>query len=212
MLETVHRLFKPRPPQAHYSEANHVTLLRLVASLSFFALAIVERNPAYNYIGLAIHWGGDMLDGFLARRFRQETIFGAEIDIIADRIETLAFFAVLLSFRPGLLVPVVIYTVNFALIDLYLSFQFVKYDLISPNYFYKVDRMVHLLNYTRFAKFCNSSLVVLLMIFLPQHHALAATIACILIGVKLLSIHMLSRHSCPEKRVAVAARDRDLPR
>jgi CDP-diacylglycerol--glycerol-3-phosphate 3-phosphatidyltransferase len=210
VLETKHRLFKPRPPQAHYSEANIVTLLRMVASLSFFVLAMVERNPTYNYIGLTIHWGGDILDGFLARRFGQETVFGAEIDIIADRVETLAFFIVLLSFRPGLLVPVIIYTVNFALVDFYLSFQFVKYDIISPNYFYKVDRLVYLLNYTRFAKFCNSSLVVLLMLFLPGYHVVPATIACILIGVKMLSIYMLSRHTCPAKRVVTVIRDKHL--
>ena len=150
-------------------------------------------NPTYNFIGLGIHWLGDVSDGFYARRFKQETILGAEIDIIADRIETLFFYINFLFFRPHLFVPIVIYIINFAFIDFYLSYQFIKYDIISPNYFYKVDRTVHKLNYTRVAKFCNSTVVTLLLIFLPQFQVIAIVFASILIGVKIFSIYLLNK-------------------
>jgi CDP-diacylglycerol--glycerol-3-phosphate 3-phosphatidyltransferase len=205
------RLPGARSPQEFYSEANVITFLRLVASISFFGLAIIERNPNYNYIGLAIHWVGDLLDGFVARRFRQETVFGAEIDIIADRIETLFFFIIFLFFRPGLLLPVAIYIIDFAFVDFYLSYQFVKYDIISPNYFYKVDRTVYRLNYTRFAKFCNSSLIALILIFLPRYHLVATIIACILIGIKTFSICILSKQNHPARNMVTEKSEESPP-
>lgn len=186
------RPFKPKSPGCVYSEPNIVTLLRLVLSMVFFILAITENRETYNFIGLGVHWLGDVLDGFLARRFRQETILGAEIDIIADRVETLFFYVNFLRFHPGLFLPVALYVVDFAFIDYYLSYQFVKFNIISPNYFYKVDRTVYLLNYSPLGKFCNSTVVTVLLIALPQLQVLASLCAIGLICVKVYSFHLLN--------------------
>jgi phosphatidylglycerophosphate synthase len=85
-------LLKPKTPQSFYSEANILTLLRLASSLFFFILAALKMNPTYNFIGLAIHLLGDYIDGLFARVFKQETILGAEIDLIADRLEAVFFY------------------------------------------------------------------------------------------------------------------------
>jgi len=185
--------FKPKNPHCFYSEPNVITLLRLFLSLAFFILAILKMNPTYNFIGLGIHWGGDLLDGFYARRFKQETILGAEIDIIADRVETLFFYVNFLFFRPHLFLPIAIYIIDFAFIDFYLSYQFLKYDIISPNYFYKVDRTVYILNYSPVGKFCNSTIVTLILIFLPQLQIVATIFASGLIAVKIFSINLLNK-------------------
>ncbi len=184
---------RPLDPQSFYSVPNVITLIRFVASLSFFILALIKMNPTYNFIGLGIHWFGDVLDGNYARIFKQETILGAEIDIIADRVETLFFYINFLHFHPQLYLPAAIYLVDFAFVDFYLSYQFVKFDIISPNYFYKVDRTVHTLNYTNLAKFLNSTMVTLILIFLPQFHIIATISACLLNGVKIFSIHLLKK-------------------
>jgi CDP-diacylglycerol--glycerol-3-phosphate 3-phosphatidyltransferase len=193
--------FKPKDPQSFYSESNLITLIRLGASLTFFTLAIVKANPTYNYIGLAIHWLGDIADGVYARKLKQETILGAEIDIIADRVETLFFYIIFLFFRPYLFLPAVVYVINFAFVDFYLSYQFLKFDIISPNYFYKVDRTVYLLNYSPLAKFCNSTVVTLILIFLPQLQIIALFFALILIAVKGFSIHLLNKRKRVGKKV-----------
>lgn len=185
--------FKPKGPHCFYSEPNILTLVRLGLSLAFFVLALVRGNETYNFVGLAIHWAGDLLDGLYARKFKQETIVGAEIDIIADRVETLFFYVNFLHFRPELAVPVVIYLIDFAFIDFYLSYQFVKHDIISPNYFYKVNRTVYILNFSPLAKFCNSTVVTLMLIFLPELQALAAAFAAGLCAVKSYSIHILHK-------------------
>jgi len=187
------KLFKPRNSNSFYSEPNILTLIRLILSLSFFTLAVVKKSPTYNFIGLAVHWLGDVADGFYARKFKQETIVGAEIDIIADRVETLFFYVNFLHFQPELWLPAVIYLLDFAFVDFYLSYQFLKFDIISPNYFYKVDRTVYRLNFSPLAKFCNSTVVTLTLIFLPQLMIAAALFALILIGVKIYSIYLLNK-------------------
>ena len=93
-------MFSPKPPESFFSVPNVITVIRLGGSTVFFALAIVEMNSLYNYIGLIIHYLGDVLDGFCARFFRQETILGAKIEIIVDRIEITLFYLMHLIFNP----------------------------------------------------------------------------------------------------------------
>jgi len=182
---------KSLDPKSFSSWPNLVTLFRLIASLIFFTLAAVKSSPVLNFIGLGLHWAGDVADGVLARRARQETILGAEIDIIADRVESIFFYVNFLTFNPRLFLPIVLYLVDFAFIDFYLSYQFLKYPIISPNYFYLVDRRVYRYNFSPLAKFCNSTVVALLLIFLPQWQILATLFAGGLIMLKMRSIFWL---------------------
>jgi CDP-diacylglycerol--glycerol-3-phosphate 3-phosphatidyltransferase len=182
----------PLGPEALASVPNLITLARLLGSLVFFVLAILRQNPLYNYIGLGVHWLGDVADGAYARRFRQETVLGAEIDIIADRIETLFFFLNFLHFRPWLFLPAVLYILDFAFVDFYLSNRFRAFGIISPNYFDKVDARVYRWNFSPAGKFVNSTVVTLALIFLPRAFwPVPALLACILIGIKLCSINIL---------------------
>ncbi|MBN1893973.1 CDP-alcohol phosphatidyltransferase family protein [bacterium] len=180
--------FRPRDPGSKYSIANFITIIRLIVSLSFFALAVVRDNPTYNYIGFFFHWLVDFLDGLCARKLKQETILGAEMDIIVDRVEILFFFVNLFHFKPELVPAGTLYLIDYAFVDFYLSFQFNKYGIISPNYFNKVDRTIYFLNYSPVGKFCNSSVPTLMLIFLPGLHPIAGFLACILIGVKVFSV------------------------
>lgn len=185
------RLAKPLDPASFYSEANILTLIRLVLSLAFFILAILKQSFTLNFIGFLIHWIGDFIDGFYARKFKQETILGGEIDIIADRLEIIFFYVVFLHFRPYLFLPAALYLIDYAFVDFYLSYQFVKYDIISPNYFYKVDKRIYLLNYSPGGKFSNSSVVTLALIFLPQLSVFVSIYATMLIIVKSYSVYRL---------------------
>jgi len=187
------KIFSPLPPESIFSIPNVITVIRFVGSLVFFILAIEKMDLTYNYIGLAIHWIGDMADGNYARFFKQETIFGAEIDIIADRVGFLFFYIIYLVFKPELALPVALFVINFAFIDFYLSYQFLKFDLISINYFYKVDRTVYKLNFSFLGKPANTVVVTLTLIFFPQYWLFAAVFAIGLIVVKCYSIYRLHR-------------------
>jgi len=185
------KLGKPVDPASFYSEANILTLTRIVLSLAFFILAILKQSFTYNLIGFFVHWIGDFIDGFYARKLKQETILGAEIDIIADRLEIIFFYVVFLHFRPNLYLPATLYLIDYAFVDFYLSYQFIKFDIISPNYFYKVDKIIYQLNYSPAGKFSNSSVVTLTLILLPQLSILVAIYATGLIIIKSFSVYRL---------------------
>ena len=187
------RPFRPRSPDSVYSEASIITVVRVAASLTFFALAIHYRNPTYNYIGFVVHWLVDAVDGFCARRFKQETILGAEFDLIADRIEIVCFYMIFLHFHPGLLLPAMLYLVDYAVVDFYLGFQFSKFGIISPDYYYKVNRTVYRLNFSPAGKFANSSVVTLALVFLPGLRMVVAAYALGLIVVKSYSVYLVER-------------------
>jgi CDP-diacylglycerol--glycerol-3-phosphate 3-phosphatidyltransferase len=185
------KIFAPIPPESTFSIPNVITVIRFVGSLVFFMLAIVKMDLTYNYIGLVVHWIGDIIDGNWARIFKQETIVGAEIDVIADRVGFLFFYVLYLIFKPELALPVALFVINFAFIDFYLSYQFLKFDLISINYFYKVDKTVYKLNFNFLGKAANTVVITLTLIFFPQFWLFATVFAVGLIIVKSYSIYRL---------------------
>lgn len=184
-------MLSPLPPESRFSIPNVITVIRFVGSLVFFMLAIVKMNPTFNFIGLGIHYIGDMADGNWARFFKQETILGAEIDIIADRVEFLMFYSIFLVFNPELVVPVALFVVNFAFIDFYLSYQFPKFGLISINHFNRVDQIVYKLNFSFLAKPINTVVITFTLIFFPQFWVFAAVFAVGLMITKFYSIYRL---------------------
>ena len=180
--------FSPKTPESSLSVPNVITMIRLGSSIVFFSLAIVLMNDRYNYIGLIVHYLGDVLDGFYARFFKQETILGAKIDIIADRIGYTMFYLIHLTFNPDLFLPIMVYLISFTIVDFYLSYQFTKFDIISINYFYEVDEVVYRLNFSPFGKIINTVPVTLLLIFVPQTKHIAVMMTVCLICVKVYSI------------------------
>jgi len=185
------RMLMPRNSNSTYSEANILTIIRIIICLSLYAAAILYKNPLYNYIGFFTHWILDYIDGFIARHFKQETVLGAEWDIIADRLEIIIFYIIFLHFKPELILPSMLYLIDYAFIDFYLSYQFVKFNIISPNYFDQVDGIVYKLNFSPLAKFSNSSVVTLTLIFLPQLWIAVSIYASGLIFVKSYSVYRL---------------------
>ena len=84
----------------HLTLANQLTFLRLVA-VPFFILAVLEARFG---LALAIFVAAgvtDVLDGLVARMFRQRTPLGAYLDPAADKILLVAAF-VLLTKYPNL--------------------------------------------------------------------------------------------------------------
>lgn len=84
----------------HLTLANQLTFLRLVA-VPFFILAILEARFG---VALAIFIAAgvtDLLDGLVARVFRQRTALGAFLDPAADKLLLTAAF-VLLTKYPNL--------------------------------------------------------------------------------------------------------------
>lgn len=156
--------------------ANLVTAIRLVAGLAIFAYAAVERDEIWNFIGLGVYWLLDVLDGFLARRFDQETRIGAQLDILADRVLVAFFYLNYVALYPHLMVPVAMFLFQFMGIDHFLSNQFMRWPLKSPNYFYLVDRTIWAWNWSPAGKLLNSAAVTAALVLTKS--AILGSIVC----------------------------------
>lgn len=163
-------------PEPWATWANLVTLIRLVAGLAIFAYAAVARSETWNLVGLGVYWVLDVVDGYLARRFDQETRIGAQMDILADRVLVAFFYLNYVVLYPELVVPVALFLFQFMGIDHFLSNQFMRWPIKSPNYFYEVDRTIWAWNWSPMAKLLNSAVVTVVLVVTKS--AVLGSIVC----------------------------------
>jgi CDP-diacylglycerol--glycerol-3-phosphate 3-phosphatidyltransferase len=144
--------------------ANAVTLTRTVVGLALFTVAAIEHSMAWNLAGLAVYWCLDALDGHLARCLHQETRSGAQFDILSDRFLIAFFYLNYLSLHPEAATVIALYLFEFMVLDHYLSNQFMRWPILSPNYFHAVDRTIWRLNWSPPGKVFNSAVVTALLL------------------------------------------------
>jgi CDP-diacylglycerol---glycerol-3-phosphate 3-phosphatidyltransferase len=173
-----------------YTWANLVTGIRIAAACVLFAVGWQTGLLRWSLWALLVYWVGDLLDGWLARVLRQETLLGAQLDIMADRLLVILFYASYIVYRPDKAIAGLLFLFEFAVLDTYLSNQFLRWPILSPNYFYVVDRETWRWLWSKPAKAFNCGLVTLLLIGLPwQWPALAVTL--VLIGIRLRFAHRM---------------------
>ncbi len=178
--------------------ANLVTAIRTVVGLALFAAAAVEQDARLNYAGLAVYWVLDIVDGFLARKFNLETRLGAQFDILADRLLISFFYLNYLASNPSAAPTVALFLLQFMILDQYLSNQFLRWPILSPNYFNLVDELIWKLNWSVPGKLFNTGLVTVLLVLLPtQIPALLASVVLILL--KLFCCQRVLRLAAPEQ-------------
>jgi CDP-diacylglycerol---glycerol-3-phosphate 3-phosphatidyltransferase len=180
--------------------ANVVTLLRLVVATLLFAASAYLRDPMLNLAGLAVYWLGDVADGFLARRLNQETLFGAQWDILADRLSVAFFYLNYLALYTDPAPAIVLFLVQFMVVDHYLSNQYLRWPIMSPNYFYEVDHRVWALNWSKLGKACNTGLVTVLLLA-TKSNAVVLPVVIVLLTVKLYSCARVVRLHEPTVRL-----------
>ena len=192
-------------PEPWRTWANLVTLVRAVAGLALFAVAAARGSEALNFTGLAVYWVLDIADGAVARALGQETRLGAQLDILADRLLCFFFYFNYMSWHPGVIVPVSLFMFQFAFLDHFLSNQFIRWPILSPNYFHAVDRVVWALNWTGPAKVVNGALMLCLLVG-AQAVWVASAFSIVMMGVKVYSIRRLGRLPPPEDEMARLSR------
>ena len=169
-----------------FTWANLATAVRVAACIVIFAYAGVEHDERWNYIGLGLYWALDMLDGFLARALDQETRLGAQMDILGDRLLVAFFYLNFVALHPALIVPVALFLFQFMGIDHYLSNQFMRWPIKSPNYFYQVDRTIWAWNWSPAGKLLNSA-VVTVVIVLTRSPVWGSLVCASIIAIKIWS-------------------------
>jgi len=177
--------------------ANIVTAIRTVICVALFAVATVRHSPTWNLVGLGVYWALDILDGYLARRLKQETRLGAQFDILSDRLLVAFFYMNHLAWHHELVLPIALFMFQFMLLDHFLSNQFLRWRLLSPNYFYLVEPTIWRLNWSVLAKIGNSGIATLLLV-IGRAPLLATVASVMLIAIKVYSLVRLFRVASPE--------------
>jgi CDP-diacylglycerol--glycerol-3-phosphate 3-phosphatidyltransferase len=188
----------PEPPrESWWTWANLVTMIRLVSGLAIFAYAAVTRSELWNFIGLGVYWVLDVVDGFLARRFDQETRIGAQLDILSDRLLVAFFYLNYVALYPELIVPVAMFLFQFMGIDHFLSNQFMRWPIKSPNYFHEVDRAIWAWNWSPAGKLLNSAVVTAVLV-LTKSAVLGSIVCGAILVLKIWTAVQLHRLRPPE--------------
>lgn len=144
------------------TSASVVTLVRTVACVALGLAGIATSRPPLLLAALGVYWVGDVLDGALARHRDEETITGAVLDIVNDRVCVAVVYLGYVSVHPEFAAALGVYLLEFLVIDSALSLTFLRWPLSSPNYFHLVDRLIWRLNWWPPAKVANSALPALL--------------------------------------------------
>jgi CDP-diacylglycerol--glycerol-3-phosphate 3-phosphatidyltransferase len=189
---------------AYRNVPNTITAVRTVVSIAFAVHAIAVPSVPMACAAFLTYWTGDVLDGFAARRLGQETRVGAVADIIADRANAALCMAALLVLRPDAWVPIAIFLVQFLTLDCLLSLSFLRWPLLSPNYFAAVHRGVYRWNWSPPAKSINTAGVVVLILVAPAA-VWPAVFAALVVGVKAASLVTVARLLAEADRPAMPA-------
>jgi len=181
-----------------FTIANVITAVRTVAAVVLASMSLVAESMPLLVAAYLTYWAGDIADGMVARWRDEETRHGAVLDIVADRACTTLCAGSFLALRPEMVVPLVIFLIQFTVIDTMLTLGFLHWPVLGPNDAHLFDRLLWQLNWSRPAKAANTAGVVLLAV---TGAVVAATVFAVAVTVlKVWSMHRLVR--------LVAVRDR----
>jgi CDP-diacylglycerol--glycerol-3-phosphate 3-phosphatidyltransferase len=184
--------------------ANTITMTRSVAAHGCVLAAIATGSTSVLLAGLATHLVGDIADGAVARLRGEETVSGAMLDIICDRLFYGTYYTVFAMLHPSMLVAAGIFMFTFMVLDAHLSMSFLYWPLRSVNYFDLIDLAIYWWNFSKFGKALLGAplLVATLLIGSP---ALSTATATAIAALKLLSLWRLHSARVPLRPGCAAA-------
>ena len=135
-LENEERSNKLTVERTSYYIINAITLYRLVASFLLLYLIITDQYDIFKWL-LVLSFFTDLIDGWLARKFKVNTKLGAIFDSIADDLTVLVAVIGLFVFKPEFIrqnyMPLVILFVVFLV---QMIFALIRYGKISSFHTY----------------------------------------------------------------------------
>jgi phosphatidylglycerophosphate synthase len=162
---------------------NQVTAVRTIAAVAVGLYAVATDRPALLVLAYAVYWAGDIADGWLARKLRQETRLGAVLDIVSDRACTAVLCVGLVSHLPAAAPVAVAFLLSFMVLDTMLSLAFLCWPVMSPNHFAEVDEIVYALNWSPPAKALNTAGVVGAVLLGLTGVALIVAVAVVIVKI-----------------------------
>nr|WP_279591011.1 CDP-alcohol phosphatidyltransferase family protein [Modestobacter marinus] len=182
--------------------ANVVTVIRTLASLALVTTAAVQHSWPWLLAAYLTYWIGDSADGNIARWRGQETRFGAVFDVVCDRVNCVSCAIVFLQFVDAPW-PIAVFLFQFVVVDLPLTLLPMRWPVLSPNYFALVDRLAYTLNWHVAAKVTNTTLLITLLVVLPDQQWIALVAASTVLAIKVWSLGRVLRLPRPTDLVHV---------
>jgi CDP-diacylglycerol---glycerol-3-phosphate 3-phosphatidyltransferase len=176
--------------------ASAITLVRTLGCLVAVTTSIGTGAVWLLFVGLGVHWVGDMTDGLVARRWHQETRAGAVLDIVSDRLCIALYYVSYGHLHHDMLVPVAVFLFQFMVLDAHLSLSFLGWPLRSLNYFGLVDRTVYRWNWSAAGKAVNGGALVAAML-VTRSAVFCTALALIVAAVKVGSLVRVHRAGVP---------------
>lgn len=203
MTDTSHHGWELPNKDTLLTYASGLTLVRTILAVIFTVLAITQGNQWLLLVALLCYWIGDILDGIIARLFRQEMRSGAVFDIMADRLCVSLIYLSYGWMHPDMLWPIGLYLFEFMFIDGFLSLSFLFWPLLSPNYFFLVDKRIFKLNWSPLGKVANSSFFLFATVLIGNPFVSGA-IAAIVLVVKIYSLQRLYKIGIPNPFISAS--------
>ena len=117
-----------------YKIINGITLYRLLAAPFLFYLAFAGRIDLFKWL-LPVSFFTDLIDGFLARKFKVTSEMGSRLDSIADDLTILASIAALFLFKKEFTIDqAFILTILFSLFAIQVLASFVFIHLAAIHF------------------------------------------------------------------------------
>ena len=184
-------------PRQLLNAANAMTVVRTVASLALVTVAAVQDSWPWLLAAYLTYWVGDSADGNIARWRHQETRFGAYFDVVCDRINCVSCALVFLQFVDAPW-PIAVFLFQFVVVDLPLTLLPMRWPVLSPNYFFLIDRLAYTLNWHVVAKVTNTTLLITLLVVLPDQQWIALVAASTVLLIKIWSLGRVLRLQVPK--------------
>lgn len=119
-----------------YKIINGITLYRLLAAPFLFYLAFADSIDLFKWL-LPVSFFTDLIDGFLARKFKVTSEMGSRLDSIADDLTILASIAALFLFKQEFTKEqAFILTILFSLFVIQILVSFIRYHKTTSFHTY----------------------------------------------------------------------------
>lgn len=196
MKRTNHHGWKLPKRETLLTPASAVTFVRTIAAVVIAIIAVIQQDQLLLFVALACYWVGDIADGIVARTFKHEMRSGALLDIVADRLCVAVIYLGYGTMNPDMLWAIGLYLIEFMFIDGFLSLAFLFWPLLSPNYFYLVDKRIFDLNWSPLGKVVNSSFFLLATVLIGWLW-LSIAIVMVVTAIKIYSLRRLYQIGIP---------------
>lgn len=196
MKNTSHHGWQLPKKETLRTPASAVTLTRTIAAVTIAMVAALQNDQVLLLVALGCYWVGDIADGIVARTLKCEMRSGALLDIVADRLCVAVIYLVYAQMHPDMLWAIGLYLIEFMFIDGFLSLAFLFWPILSPNYFYLIDKRIFNLNWSPIGKAVNSALFLIATILIASPVISIAIVIAVTI-IKLYSLRRLYQIGIP---------------